>query len=111
MMSVKKSVWYRRLFGGETKVLDPCDGYDLWAETSDDRQVNALLYAEHRTVYPLVEKVRISGRRVLDAGCGTGRYTEILSRFNPCTLAGTDFAPKMIEVAKTKFPDPAISLL
>jgi malonyl-CoA O-methyltransferase len=101
----------RRLFESKTKVLDPCHGYGLWAETYDDRQGNALLYAEHRTVYPLVEKINVSGKRVLDAGCGTGRYIELLRQFKPGTLAGLDFAPPMIALAKAKFHDPATSLL
>ena len=111
MISIKKSAWYRRLFDSKTKVLDPCRAYELWAETYDDRQGNALLYAEHRTVYPLVEKIHVSGKRVLDAGCGTGRYIQLLRQFKPCTLAAIDFAPSMIALAKAKFRDPAISLL
>lgn len=96
--------------GRKTILLDPYEGYQLWAETYDDRQGNALLYAEHRSIYPLLEKIQVSGTSVLDAGCGTGRYIEMLRRFKPRMIAGIDFAPKMIELAKAKFHEPLISL-
>jgi malonyl-CoA O-methyltransferase len=101
----------RRLFQPGPKVLDPFEGYQLWAETYDDREGNALLYAEHRTVYPLLEKEQLSGKRVLDAGCGTGRYLELLQEFKPHTLAGVDFAPSMLKRARAKFRSSAVSVV
>jgi ubiquinone/menaquinone biosynthesis C-methylase UbiE len=101
----------RRLFKARPKVLDPLDAYELWAATYDDREGNALLYAEQRTVCPLLQNIDLSGKCVLDAGCGTGRYLELLRASNPSTLAGIDFAPAMLKVAKTKFADSSVFLL
>jgi ubiquinone/menaquinone biosynthesis C-methylase UbiE len=40
--------------------------------------------------------------KILDLGCGTGRFLEFADY-------GVDISPKMIEVAKTKFPEKEIS--
>ena len=101
----------RRLLQAKPRVLDPLDAYELWAPTYDDREGNALLYAEQRTVYPLLEGVPLYGKRILDAGCGTGRYLELLREFKPSMLVGIDFSPSMLRVAKTKFDDSALSLI
>jgi malonyl-CoA O-methyltransferase len=105
-----RSRWFQRWFAAPAEVLDPQPAYELWAETYDDPG-NALLYAEHQAVYPLLETVKISGNWALDAGCGTGRYTGILQTFNPGMIAAVDFAPRMIQAAKAKFSDPSLSLL
>jgi malonyl-CoA O-methyltransferase len=100
----------RRLFQSRLKVLDPFDAYELWAATYDDREGNALLHAEQRTVYPLLQEMHLSNKCVLDAGCGTGRYLELLREFKPRLLAGIDFAPSMLKVAQCKFPDSTVFL-
>lgn len=114
MIFEKKSAWYRKLFsyvkaraGNGPTVLDPFEAYQLWAKTYDNRQGNALLYAEHRIIYPLLERLSLSGKSVLDAGCGTGRYIEELRLFKPSSIAGIDFAPKMIERGMNKFRNDA----
>lgn len=117
MISETKSTWYRKLFSyvktrgrNHPTVLDPFEAYQLWAETYDNRQGNALLYAEHRIIYPLMERLSLTGKSVLDSGCGTGRYIEEIRQFKPSTIAGIDFAPKMIERGMNKFRnDPSIS--
>jgi malonyl-CoA O-methyltransferase len=101
----------RRLFQARPKVLDPLEAYELWAATYDDHEGNALLYAEQRTVYPLLRGIGLSDKSVLDAGCGTGRYLEMLRDYNPGTLAGIDFAPAMLRVAKKKFSGSSVSLI
>jgi malonyl-CoA O-methyltransferase len=101
----------RRLFQARPKVLDPLEAYELWAATYDDREGNALLYAEQRTVYPLLQKMDLSDKCVLDAGCGTGRYLELLLGCKPGMLAGIDFASAMLRVAKTKLSGPSVFLV
>ena len=101
----------RRLFRARPKVLAPLDAYELWAATYDDREGNALLHAEQQAVYPLLQAMPLAGKSILDAGCGTGRYLELLYGFNPSTLAGIDFAPSMLKVAKTKFSNSAVLLI
>jgi malonyl-CoA O-methyltransferase len=101
----------RRLFHARPRVLDPLEAYELWAATYDDREGNALLHAEQRTVVPLLQQMDLRDKCVLDAGCGTGRYLELLRDCNPRTLAGIDFASAMLKVAKNKFSGSSVSLI
>jgi ubiquinone/menaquinone biosynthesis C-methylase UbiE len=45
----------------------------------------------------------INSNNILDLGCGTGRFLDYASH-------GVDISPKMIEIAKGKFPDKNINL-
>lgn len=45
----------------------------------------------------------LNSNAILDLGCGTGRFLDYASH-------GVDISPKMIEVAKGKFPDKDINL-
>jgi malonyl-CoA O-methyltransferase len=92
----------RRLFQSSPKLLDPFEAYQLWAETYDNRDESALLHADNQTVYPLLQRADLPGKRILDAGCGTGRYLELLREFRPSLLAGIDLSPSMLTVAKSK---------
>ena len=44
--------------------------------------------------------------RLLDVGCGTGHYSELLARFFPDRIdyTGCDYAPAMIEAARARWP-------
>lgn len=77
------------------------EGYSLWAETYD-AQPNATVVLDGR-ITPQFIDVR-PGERVLDAGCGTGRYFPLL-RVAGGAVVGFDFAPGMLRVARRRFPD------
>src|SRR5207248_1547562 len=44
--------------------------------------------------------------RLLDLGCGTGHYSELLERSFPgrFTYVGWDYAPAMVETARKRWP-------
>ena len=117
MISEVKSRWFQRFFRyigtrlrNQPEVLDPFAAYQLWADTYDNRQGKALLYAEHRVIHPLLQELSLTGKNILDAGCGTGRYIEDMQSLRPSSIVGIDFAPNMIERAKAKFQnDSSIS--
>ncbi|MCS7185282.1 MAG: class I SAM-dependent methyltransferase, partial [bacterium] len=62
------------------------------------KKKNSYYYEElERLINSIVPK----GCRVFEAGCGTG---ELLASTNPSYGVGIDISPKMLEIAKTKFP-------
>lgn len=67
-------------------------------------QVNEDLWAEHIARYALATRFA-SGRRVLDAGSGTGYGTAELARVGSGAV-GIDIAPEAIAYARHNFPDP-----
>jgi malonyl-CoA O-methyltransferase len=92
----------RRFRSTEPTLLDPFEAYELWAETYDDVEHNALLTAEQSVVVPMLRRLKLKGTRILDAGCGNGRYLRILQTYRPKFLAGIDFSPAMIAKARER---------
>jgi SAM-dependent methyltransferase len=50
----------------------------------------------------LVREGDLAGRRVLDLGCGTGRFAAALSERHRCTAIGVDPSPEMLAVARAR---------
>lgn len=74
------------------------EGYDKWA-THYDRDANPLIAIEESAVLELVGDVR--GLRVLDAGCGTGRYCALLGK-RGARVIGLDPSAGMLKQALPK---------
>ena len=98
--SLRRSV--RNFVRKEPLDLEPAAAYELWAATYDDIADNALLYAERSVVEPMLRQIDFKDKSVLDAGCGTGRYLNILQQFHPASLAGIDLSPAMLQRAQAK---------
>lgn len=73
--------------------------FDRWAQVYD-AQSNPLLSLEMRKAVPLLPL--ISGARVLDVGCGTGRWLTHLEILAPASLTGVDCSLTMLERARLK---------
>jgi cytosine/adenosine deaminase-related metal-dependent hydrolase/ubiquinone/menaquinone biosynthesis C-methylase UbiE len=82
-----------------TMAVSPSDAFDIWAQFYDE-QPNPLLALERRFLSRMLPDV--SGLDVLDAGCGTGRWLQILASHNPTTLTGVDTSPEMLQRASDK---------
>ena len=82
-----------------TSYLTPRDGYRLWA-SSYDKELNPMLALERRVLAPLLPMA--SGLDVVDLGCGTGRWLEILKTRRPHRLVGVDCSPEMLAIAREK---------
>jgi ubiquinone/menaquinone biosynthesis C-methylase UbiE len=74
------------------------EGYDCWASTYD-RDPNPLIALEERGMLEVIG--RVAGQRVLDLGCGTGRYGALLSA-RGAMVVGVDRSLKMLEQARHK---------
>ncbi len=73
--------------------------FDNVAGTWDENQV-----INHEIMNTIVENAGVSaGKSVLDVACGTGvMFPYYITR--GATVTGIDISPKMVELAKTKFP-------
>ena len=79
-------------------VVEPLEGYRLWAETYDE-DPNPLLALEHRVL--LGELGSLAGKRVLDVACGTGRWMATAQR-RGATPLGIDLSKAMLSQAERK---------
>src|SRR6266481_4480512 len=75
------------------------DVFDIWAKVYDE-QPNPLLALEQRFLSRMLPDV--SDLDVLDAGCGTGRWLQLLAPLRPATLVGVDTSPEMLQRASAK---------
>ncbi|MFN7977475.1 MAG: class I SAM-dependent methyltransferase [Vicinamibacterales bacterium] len=75
-------------------VLAPKDAYARWAPTYASTPHNALMAAEQAAV--LAAWPDVAGQRVLDAGCGTGRYLDAAAARGAACVVGVDFSPEML---------------
>ena len=80
-------------------LLSPADGYRHWAD-SYDREPNPMLSLERRILEPLLPALK--GLDILDLGCGTGRWLEILRGHGARSLTGVDFSLEMLRLADWK---------
>lgn len=80
------------------KKIDIIEGYGKWASTYDE-DPNPLVALEEPVTLEFIGDVR--GQRVLDLGCGTGRYCVLLAR-RGATAVGIDPSSEMLEQAKRK---------
>jgi SAM-dependent methyltransferase len=86
--------------GGEPQ-LDAA-GYDGWFDTAWGRHAFGIESAELcRALGPL------PGKRVLDVGCGTGRFTARLEA-SALWVTGIDIDPAMLRVASTRVRGPLL---
>jgi len=77
------------------------DGYDLWSGTYDAYD-NPLVKLESPVVAATLGDV--SGLRILDVGCGTGRHAKRLAEVG-AWVTGIDFSAGMLARARTKASD------
>lgn len=73
--------------------------FGAWAQTYDS-QPNPLLILEKRYLETMLPE--ISGRDVLDAGCGSGRWLSYLANKKPHSLRGIDLSSAMLQMASQK---------
>ena len=80
--------------------VDPVTGYALWAATYPAHAHNPFMQAEERAMLQLLPR-SLTGMRVLDVGCGSGRYL-LHARERGATVFGVDQSPQMLERARSQ---------
>lgn len=88
-----------------TPILDPLAAYALWAEHYPAHAHNPVMQAEERAMLSLMP-TGLAGRRVLDAGCGSGRYLLHALRRGATRLTGVDASPAMLRRAGEELAGP-----
>jgi cytosine/adenosine deaminase-related metal-dependent hydrolase/ubiquinone/menaquinone biosynthesis C-methylase UbiE len=73
--------------------------FDRWAQVYDV-ELNPLLSLEQRFLERMLPDVR--SLHVLDAGCGTGRWLNLLAKHEPHSLIGIDLSTEMLHRAAAK---------
>ncbi len=82
----------------EPSVLSPEQAYALWAPGYPAQAHNPVMMAEERAMLASMP-ADLHGMRVLDAGCGSGRYLLHALRRGARRLIGVDLAPAMLQRA------------
>ena len=91
------------------RVLDPRAAYARWAASYPPHAHNPLMQAEERAVLSLFP-VDLRGRRVVDAGCGSGRYMLHALRRGAAHVVGADLSPEMLERARAELGDDRVAV-
>lgn len=54
--------------------------------------------------WPCIKKIlpNLQGKRILDLGCGTGRFDFLFEKENPISILGLDISEEMLDIAKEK---------
>jgi ubiquinone/menaquinone biosynthesis C-methylase UbiE len=101
----------KKYFRADPKKLSEKDAeqaYDLWAETYDSQPGNLMLDLDEEIFSALLQQVPLSGKKIADIGCGTGRHWgKILSR-QPAMVKGFDISAAMLDKLKEKYPQAAV---
>ena len=82
--------------------MSQTDHFDAVAARYDALRVPPGLTILHDT---LLREGELTGKRVLDIGCGTGAALAILAQQFHCTVSGVDPSAGMLEQARRKLPD------
>jgi len=80
------------------EVLEPRAAYALWATSYPPHAHNPVMCAEERAMLALMP-ADLHGQSVLDAGCGSGRYTLHALNRGAARVTGIDLSVEMLERA------------
>lgn len=84
--------------------LDPIAAYALWADSYPAQAHNPVMQAEQRAMLALLPP-SLRGQRVLDAGCGSGRYLLHALQRGAEYVTGVDLSPQMLARAAQELAD------
>jgi len=88
----------QKYFDRVPKQWDAFYSHENWLIYSINRLVRKGLYERYRLTFEHCGD--LSGARILDIGCGTGRYSIECAKRGASRVVGIDFAPSMIEFSR-----------
>lgn len=90
---------------------DPAEAYDIWSETYDNQPDNLILALDRALCQQLLAAIPVTGRTIVDVGCGTGRHWPALSGRSPARIVGYDVSAGMLNRLRNKYPRAETHLL
>jgi malonyl-CoA O-methyltransferase len=86
--------WLASLSRSRPALLEVGEAYARWAPTYPREPANEMMRLDQRSVLRLLPDLR--GLRVLDVGCGAGRYLGLLAERGAARVVGIDPEPAML---------------
>src|SRR5580658_4379195 len=90
---------------------EPAEAYDIWAHDYDNQPNNLMLALDGALCQELLAAIPLTGKTIVDIGCGTGRHWPALFNRSPARLAGYDVSVGMLDRLRTKYPGAETHLL
>ena len=98
--------WWKQKTKKRVKIINVEKGYNLIAKIYD-KLYNPAIITEEPTFLKLVGNVK--NKKVLDVGCGTGRYTIMFSK-KGAKVEGIDISQKMLNIARQKAEENKVKI-
>ncbi|OQY47464.1 MAG: hypothetical protein B6242_04915 [Anaerolineaceae bacterium 4572_78] len=77
--------------------------YDVFSGTYDDTYQSPSELAQNHVIFSLIKQAQCHQPPILDLGCGTGLFLEIIS-LKQKEYVGVDISGGMLQIARRKFP-------
>ena len=90
---------------------EPAEAYDIWASSYDNQPDNLMLALDQALCQELLAALPLTGKTIVDIGCGTGRHWPALFNRSPARLVGYDVSVGMLDRLRKKYPGAETHLL
>ncbi|MGF7230670.1 class I SAM-dependent methyltransferase [Arachidicoccus sp.] len=87
------------------KDTDSQIAYNLWASTYDNQPENLIMHLNQLVFENIIDRMNIENKKVIDYGCGTGKYWEKIFLKKPSEITGYDTASAMLDKLHQKYPN------
>jgi ubiquinone/menaquinone biosynthesis C-methylase UbiE len=81
---------------------EPAEAYDIWAHDYDNQPDNLMLALDGTLCQELLADLPLTGKTIVDIGCGTGRHWPALFNRSPARLIGYDVSSGMLDRLRIK---------
>jgi ubiquinone/menaquinone biosynthesis C-methylase UbiE len=94
----------KQIFTTSRAGQSPREAYNTWATSYDTQPGNLMLDLDELVFSDLLKSVAVSGKKIADIGCGTGRHWKKIYDKNPALLTGFDVSTGMLAELSRKYP-------